>query len=222
MQANSNWQDLGGAEKHYARFPREFRRLQERYEADQAAPAEEPDYQVVGPDAENQAEAQSAWGQVLEALRGQVPGPTFATYLQQTEGHSVDVSGGFLRVVCPSVQVIERRLYQSVVKQAGAGGRCPGGGVLRLPELCLAGPASRCFPLPPTHTHMEHQRRRIVHHGAEQQLGRLFDGPTSECSRWRGSTAPRTVAALVVPSCDGPAVQVGQPFVSPFDLGVGT
>ena len=76
---------------------------------------------MVGPDAENQEEAQSAWGQVLEALRRQVPGPTFATYLQQTEGHSVDVSGGFLRVVCPSVQVarvIERRLYQSVVKQA--------------------------------------------------------------------------------------------------------
>ena len=124
VQANSNWQDLGGAEKHYARFPREFRRLQERYEADQAAPAgepEEPAYQVVDPDAENQEEAQSAWGQVLEALRGQVPGPTFATYLQQTEGHSVDVGGGVLRVVCPSVQVarvIERRLYQSVVKQA--------------------------------------------------------------------------------------------------------
>ena len=30
--------DLGGAEKHYAKFPREFQRLQERYEAAQAVP----------------------------------------------------------------------------------------------------------------------------------------------------------------------------------------
>ena len=27
VQENTKWQDLGGAEKHYARFPREFRRL---------------------------------------------------------------------------------------------------------------------------------------------------------------------------------------------------
>ena len=124
IQENSNWQDLGGAEKHYSKFPKEFQRLQERYEAAQAAPSEgpeEPVYQVVDQDEENQEEAQAAWGQVLEALREQVPGPTFATYLQGTEGHALDVAGGVLRVVCPSVlaaQEIERRLYGSVVKQA--------------------------------------------------------------------------------------------------------
>ena len=124
IQENSNWQDLGGAEKHYARFPKEFQRLQERYEAAQAAPAEgpeEPAYQVVDQDEENQEEAQAAWGQVLEVLREQVPGPTFNTYLQGTEGHALDAAGGVLRVVCPSVlaaQVIERRLYGSVAKQA--------------------------------------------------------------------------------------------------------
>ena len=75
----------------------------------------------MGPDAENQEEAQSAWGQVLEALREQLPAPTYASYLQETEGHSVDVAGGLLQVVCPSVrvaQMIERRLYRSVVKHA--------------------------------------------------------------------------------------------------------
>ena len=124
IQANSNWQDLGGAEKHYSKFPKEFQRLQERYEAAQAAPSEgpeEPVYQVVDQDEENQEEAQAAWGQVLEALREQVPGPTFNTYLQGTEGHALDVAGGVLRVVCPSVlaaQAIEQRLYGSVVKQA--------------------------------------------------------------------------------------------------------
>ena len=124
VQENTRWQDLGGAEKHFARFPREFRRLQERYEAAQAATEEEPEgptYQVVDPDAENQEEAQSAWGQVLEALREQVPAPTFATYLQETEGHVLDAAGGVLQVVCPSAwvaQAIERRLYGSVVKQA--------------------------------------------------------------------------------------------------------
>ena len=124
IQENSNWQDLGGAAKHYSKFPKEFQRLQERYEAAQAAPAEdheEPAYEVVDQDEENQEEAQAAWGQVLEALREQVPGPTFATYLQGTEGHALDVAGGVLRVVCPSVlaaQEIERRLYGSVVKQA--------------------------------------------------------------------------------------------------------
>ena len=124
VQENTRWQDLGGAEKHFARFPREFRRLQERYEAAQAATEEEPEgptYQVVDPDAENQEEAQSAWGQVLESLREQVPAPTFATYLQETEGHVLDASGGVLQVVCPSAwvaQAIERRLYGSVAKQA--------------------------------------------------------------------------------------------------------
>ena len=124
VQENTRWQDLGGAEKHYARFPREFRRLQERYEAAQAATEEEPEgqtYPVVDLDSENQEEAQSAWGQVLEALREQVPAPTFATYLQETEGHSVDVADGILQVICPSAwvaQAIERRLYGSVVKQA--------------------------------------------------------------------------------------------------------
>ena len=124
VQENTRWQELGGAEKHYARFPREFRRLQERYEAAQAAPEEEPEgqtYPVVDLDSENQEEAQSAWGQVLEALREQVPAPTFATYLQETEGHSVDVADGILQVICPSAwvaQAIERRLYGSVVKHA--------------------------------------------------------------------------------------------------------
>ena len=124
VQENTRWQDLGGAEKHYMRFPREFRRLQERYEADQAAAEEEPEgptYQVVDVDVENQEEAQSAWGQVLEALREQVPAPTFATYLQETEGHVLDAAGGALQVVCPSAwvaQAIERRLYGSVAKQA--------------------------------------------------------------------------------------------------------
>ena len=124
VQENTRWQDLGGAEKHYARFPREFQRLQERYEAAQAAPEEEPEgptYQVVDRDSENQEEAQSAWGQVLEALREQVPAPTFATYLQETEGHVLDAAGGVLQVVCPSAwvaQAIERRLYGSVAKQA--------------------------------------------------------------------------------------------------------
>ena len=124
VQENTRWQDLGGAEKHYARFPKEFQRLQERYEAAQAAPdkdAEQPAYPVVDPDSENQEEAQSAWGQVLEALREQVPAPTFATYLQETEGHVLDAAGGVLQVVCPSAwvaQAIERRLYGSVVKQA--------------------------------------------------------------------------------------------------------
>ena len=124
VQENTRWQDLGGAEKHYARFPREFRRLQERYEAAQAATEEEPEgqtYPVVDLDSENQEEAQSAWGQVLEALREQVPAPTFATYLQETAGHSVDVADGILQVICPSAwvaQAIERRLYGSVVKQA--------------------------------------------------------------------------------------------------------
>jgi hypothetical protein len=124
VQENTRWQDLGGAEKHYARFPREFQRLQERYEAAQAAPAEdheEPAYEVVDQDEENQEEAQAAWGQVLEALREQVPAPTFATYLQGTEGHALDVASGVLRVICPSVlaaQGIERRIYGSVAKQA--------------------------------------------------------------------------------------------------------
>ena len=124
IQENSNWQDLGGAEKHYMKFPKEFQRLQEGYEAAQAAPAEgpaEPAYQVVNPDSDSQEEAQSAWGQVLESLREQVPAPTFATYLQGTEGHALDAAGGILQVICPSVlaaQAIERRLYGSVVKQA--------------------------------------------------------------------------------------------------------
>ena len=123
VQENTRWQDLGGAEKHFARFPREFRRLQERYEAAQAAPDEDSDqpaYPVVDPDSENQEEAQSAWGQVLESLREQVPAPTFATYLQETEGHVLDAAGGVLQVVCPSAwvaQAIERRLYGSVAKQ---------------------------------------------------------------------------------------------------------
>ena len=38
VQENTNWRDLGGAEKHYAKFPREFQRLQERCEAAQAVP----------------------------------------------------------------------------------------------------------------------------------------------------------------------------------------
>ena len=124
IQENSNWQDLGGAEKHYAKFPREFQRLQERYEAAQATPAEdheEPAYEVVDQDEENQEEAQAAWGQVLEALREQVPGLAFVTYLQGTKGHALDMARGVLRVVCPSVlaaQAIERRFYDSVVKQA--------------------------------------------------------------------------------------------------------
>ena len=124
VQENTRWQDLGGAEKHFARFPREFQRLQERYEADQAASGEDSEgqtYQVVDPDAENQEEAQSAWGQVLESLREQLPAPTFATYLQETEGHVLDAAGGVLQVVCPSAwvaQAIERRLYGSVAKQA--------------------------------------------------------------------------------------------------------
>ena len=124
IQANSNWQDLGGAEKHYAKFPREFQRLQERCETAQAAPAEdheEPAYEVVDQEEENQEEAQAAWGQVLEVLREQVPAPTFATYLQGTEGHALDVASGVLRVICPSVlaaQGIERRIYGSVAKQA--------------------------------------------------------------------------------------------------------
>ena len=124
VQENTRWQDLGGAEKHYARFPREFQRLQERYEAAQATPDEDagqPAYPVVDPDSESQEEAQSAWGQVLEALREQVPAPTFATYLQETEGHVLDTAGGILQVICPSAwvaQAIERRLYGSVAKQA--------------------------------------------------------------------------------------------------------
>ena len=124
VQENTRWQDLGGTEKHYAGFPREFQRLQERYEAAQATPdedADQPAYPVVDPDAENQEEAQSAWGQVLEALREQVPVPTFASYLQETEGHVLDAAGGVLQVVCPSAwvaQAIERRLYGSVAKQA--------------------------------------------------------------------------------------------------------
>jgi hypothetical protein len=96
IQENSGWQDLGGAEKHYMKFPKEFQRLQERYEAAQAAVAEDPDelaYQVLDPDAENQEAAQAAWGQVLESLKEQVPAPTFATYLQETEGHTLDVDG---------------------------------------------------------------------------------------------------------------------------------
>ena len=123
VQENTRWQDLGGAEKHYARFPREFQRLQERYEEDQAASGEDSEgstYQVVDPDAENQEEAQSAWGQVLEALREQLPAPTFASYLQETEGHVLDTAGGILQVICPSdwvAQAIERRLYGSVAKQ---------------------------------------------------------------------------------------------------------
>ena len=124
VQENTRWHDLGGAEKHFARFPREFRRLQERYEAAQAATEEEPEgptYQVVDPGVENQEEAQSVWGQVLEALREQVPFPTFATYLKETEGHVLDTAGGILQVICPSdwvAQAIERRLYGSVAKQA--------------------------------------------------------------------------------------------------------
>ena len=76
---------------------------------------------MVDPDIENQEEAQSAWGQVLEALREQLPGPTFASYLEETEGHVLDTAGGTLQVICPSAwvaQVIERRLYGSVAKQA--------------------------------------------------------------------------------------------------------
>ena len=124
VQENTDWKGIGGAEKHFARFPREFQRLQERYEAAQAASeedAEEQTYHVVDPDSENQEEAQAAWCQVLEALQEQVPAPTFATYLQRTEGHVLDVAGGVLQVVCPSVwvaQAIERRLYGSVEKQA--------------------------------------------------------------------------------------------------------
>jgi hypothetical protein len=124
VQENTRWQDLGGAEKHYARFPREFQRLQEQYEAAQAAPdedAEQPAYPVVDPDRGNQEEAQSAWGRVLEVLREQVPAPTYATYLQETEGHVLDAAGGVLQVICPSAwvaQAIERRLYGSVAKQA--------------------------------------------------------------------------------------------------------
>ena len=85
-------------------------------------------------DVENQEEAQSAWGQVLEALREQVPAPTFATYLQETEGHVLDAAGGVLQVVCPSAwvaQAIEQRLYGSVAKQAERAVGGPGGGVLR-------------------------------------------------------------------------------------------
>ena len=124
VQENTDWQGIGGAEKHFARFPREFQRLQQRYEAAQVAHDEDTEqsaYQVVDLDSENQEEAQSAWGKVLEALREQVPGPTFATYLQETEGHALDVAGGILQVVCPSAwvaQAIERRLYGSVEKQA--------------------------------------------------------------------------------------------------------
>ena len=123
VQENTDWKGIGGAEKHFARFPREFQRLQERYEAAQAASeedAEEQTYHVVDPDSENQEEAQAAWCQVLEALQEQVPGPTFATYLQRTEGHALDVAGGVFQVVCPSAwvaQAIERRLYASVEKQ---------------------------------------------------------------------------------------------------------
>ena len=124
VQENTNWRDLGGAEKHYAKFPREFQRLQERCEAAQAVPdadSEQPAYPVVDPDIENQEEARSAWGKVLEALREQLPGPTFASYLEETEGHVLDTAGGTLQVVCPSAwvaQVIERRLYGSVARQA--------------------------------------------------------------------------------------------------------
>ena len=124
VQENTAWRDLGGAEKHFSRFPREFRRMRERYEAAQDAAgedAEEKSYQVVDPDAENQEEAQSVWGQVLESMKEQVPKPTFTTYLQETEGHALDMAGGVLQVVCPSVwvaQAIERRLYGSVAKQA--------------------------------------------------------------------------------------------------------
>ena len=124
VQENTDWQGIGGAEKHFARFPREFQRLQQRYEAAQVAHDEDTEqsaYQVVDLDSENQEEAQSAWGKVLEALREQVPAPTFATYLQETEGHALDVAGGILQVVCPSAwvaQAIERRLYGSVEKQA--------------------------------------------------------------------------------------------------------
>ena len=124
VQENTNWQDLGGAEKHYARFPKEFRRLQERYEAVQTAggeDTEETTYQVVDQDGENQEAAEVAWGQVLESLREQVPAPTFTTYLQETEGYALDAAVGVLQVVCPSVwvaQAIERRLYGSVAKQA--------------------------------------------------------------------------------------------------------
>ena len=124
IQENTDWQGIGGAEKHFAKFPREFERLRQRYEAAQVAPgedAEEQTYEVVDPERENQEAAEAAWGQVLEALREQVPAPTFATYLQGTEGHTLDVDGGVLRVVCPSAwvaQAIERRLYGSVEKQA--------------------------------------------------------------------------------------------------------
>ena len=124
VQENTDWQGIGGAEKHFARFPREFRRLQERYEAAQVASeeeAEEPTYQVLDPESENQEAAEAAWSQVLEALQGQVPGPTFISYLQETEGHTLDVAGGVLQVICPSAwvaQAIERRLYASVAKQA--------------------------------------------------------------------------------------------------------
>ena len=110
---------LAGAKKDYTKFPR----LQERYEAAQVASegdVEEPTYQVVDPNTENQEAAEAAWGQVLEVIKGQVPALTFATYLQRTEGHALDVAGGVLQVVCPSAwvaQAIERRLYGSVAKQ---------------------------------------------------------------------------------------------------------
>ena len=133
MQKNTDWQGIGGAEKHFARFPREFPRLQERHEAAQVASegdVEGPTHQVVDPNTENQEAAEAAWGQVLEALKGQVPALTFDTYLQQTEGHALDVGGGVLQVVCPSAwvaQAIERRLYGSVAKQAVRVVRTPAG-----------------------------------------------------------------------------------------------
>ena len=152
---------LAGAKKDYTKFPR----LQERYEAAQVASegdVEEPTYQVVDPNTENQEAAEAAWGQVLEVIKGQVPALTFATYLQRTEGHALDVAGGVLQVVCPSAwvaQAIERRLYGSVAKQAQQVVRIPqaedpGRSLQLVEDPSLLGPEvharkeHRAYPLP--------------------------------------------------------------------------
>lgn len=121
VQENSRWQDLGGAEKHYAKFPKDFRRLQARHEATQVVPAEgpeDPEYQVVAEDAENEAEAEAIWQQALSTLDGTVPNATFQTYFMPTVGHSFDREAAVFEVVCPGplVAATLQRHYHSVAR----------------------------------------------------------------------------------------------------------
>ena len=122
IQENTNWQDLGGAQKHYRKNPRDFQRLQERYEASQTAPAEvleDPEYQVVELHAGNEAEAEAIWLQVLEGLEEKLPRPTYESWFRVTQGHCFNRQTQEFMVVCPSSMIAERlqHHYYTIVSQ---------------------------------------------------------------------------------------------------------